>query len=150
MERSELNSPSEISAFVLAGKSVFTLQNENTGNRFTFRVSKKTPKPFETDDGVDLWFVGVLSGPDNTSNYTYLGLINDRYEFKVTAKSPKNATSLKVFQWFWKHVHIFGSPSISQVRFYHEGRCGRCGRSLTVPDSVKSGYGPECITKIGR
>jgi hypothetical protein len=31
------------------------------------------------------------------------------------------------------------------LEFWHEGRCGRCGRRLTVPDSIASGYGPECV-----
>jgi hypothetical protein len=35
------------------------------------------------------------------------------------------------------------------VVIWHEGRCGRCGRRLTVPESIESGYGPECIGKIG-
>jgi len=27
-------------------------------------------------------------------------------------------------------------------------RCGRCGRVLTVPESVESGFGPECIGRL--
>jgi hypothetical protein len=33
--------------------------------------------------------------------------------------------------------------------FRHEGRCGRCGRTLTVPESIDSGFGPECINLAG-
>ncbi|MGQ4872128.1 MAG: DUF6011 domain-containing protein, partial [Candidatus Thorarchaeota archaeon] len=29
-----------------------------------------------------------------------------------------------------------------KVRIWHEGKCGRCGRRLTVPESIESGYGP--------
>jgi hypothetical protein len=32
---------------------------------------------------------------------------------------------------------------------HHEGKCGRCGRLLTVPSSIESGIGPEC-SKIMR
>ena len=31
----------------------------------------------------------------------------------------------------------------------HDGRCGRCGRQLTVPSSIDKGIGPECATKMG-
>ena len=30
----------------------------------------------------------------------------------------------------------------------HEGRCARCGRALTVPESIDSGFGPECARKV--
>lgn len=29
------------------------------------------------------------------------------------------------------------------------GRCARCGRELTNPDSVAAGIGPVCATKVG-
>jgi hypothetical protein len=32
---------------------------------------------------------------------------------------------------------------------YHEGRCGRCNRKLTVPESIETGLGPECASKLG-
>jgi len=31
---------------------------------------------------------------------------------------------------------------------FHEGACGRCGRTLTVPESIASGFGPECIRYV--
>ena len=30
---------------------------------------------------------------------------------------------------------------------HHEGKCGKCGRPLTVPESVKTGLGPICSGK---
>jgi hypothetical protein len=27
---------------------------------------------------------------------------------------------------------------------WHEGKCGKCGRALTVPSSILTGIGPEC------
>jgi hypothetical protein len=41
--------------FVKAGDAVFTIENENTGNRVTFRVQKHGEK--------DVWFVKVPCGP---------------------------------------------------------------------------------------
>jgi hypothetical protein len=31
-----------------------------------------------------------------------------------------------------------------------EGRCGKCGRTLTVPSSIATGLGPECIKSISK
>ena len=36
----------------------------------------------------------------------------------------------------------------ANVEINHEGRCGRCGRALTVPESVASGIGPESALKM--
>lgn len=30
----------------------------------------------------------------------------------------------------------------------HAGRCGRCGRILTVPESIDLGLGPECAGRV--
>jgi hypothetical protein len=45
------------------------------------------------------------------------------------------------FGWAWRH------PDSDKLEVWHEGRCGRCGRRLTVPESIESGLGPECATK---
>jgi hypothetical protein len=31
----------------------------------------------------------------------------------------------------------------------HAGKCGRCGRKLTVPQSIETGIGPECASIMG-
>jgi hypothetical protein len=130
--------------FVLAGKSIFTVQNEKTGNRFTFRV-KQSGGP----DGKQVWFVGVLNGPDNHSNYAYIGTIfgnGQKLDFRHTKKSTvkPDAQSFKVFEWMLKNnLELPGF-----VKIHHEGFCGRCGRRLTVPESIELGLGPECAGKV--
>jgi hypothetical protein len=127
-----------IETFVLAGNAIFTLSNPNTGGRFTYRVraSKRDPS---------LRLVSVLTGPDNSSDYTYLGLVNGEGRFFHGKKSTiaSDAPSVKAFAWFWNHVEN-PAPAIVQ----HEGRCGRCNRKLTVPESIATGLGPECAGKV--
>jgi hypothetical protein len=133
----------KIEQFILSGKAVFTIINKETGNRFTYKVNRK-----EFDDQQVLWFVNLLTGPDNISNYTYMGTIH-RGVFKATTKSKHpDSTSFKAFHWFWNKLTMHELDKFPQFAFYHEGRCGRCGRRLTVPESIESGYGPECINKI--
>jgi hypothetical protein len=50
------------------------------------------------------------------------------------------------FAWFWDRLRNGNLPE--QVEVHHEGRCGRCGRALTVPESIESGFGPECINHV--
>jgi len=59
-----------------------------------------------------------------------------------------NDMKAKVFEWLWRTRLSTASELPDQVEVWHEGRCARCGRRLTVPESISSGFGPECITKV--
>lgn len=133
MEQHKLENPKE---FIFAGKAIFTIQNENTGNRFTYRVKQADNKP--------VWFVSLLNGSDNNSNYTYIGTVFNT-DFRWTKKSnvTPDATSFKAFDWINRNAEKL--PDF--VKVHHEGQCGRCGRRLTVPESIKNGLGPECAKK---
>jgi hypothetical protein len=126
--------------FVKAGDAVFTIENENTGNRVTFRVQKHAEK--------DLWFVKVLCGPDNENDCAYLGCIFG-HEFRRTAKSRigEDALSFQVFRWLCAYLES-SHELPACVHVYHQGQCGRCGRRLTVPQSIAQGFGPECIQYV--
>ena len=58
-----------------------------------------------------------------------------------------DAPSVKGFTYFWDRL-ITCNEIGPGLEFFHAGRCGRCGRALTVPESVASGYGPECAERI--
>lgn len=127
--------------FVLAGNATFTLTSRKTGIRFTYKVSA-------SDDG-KMHFVSVLTGPDNWTNYKYLGVIvNGQFRFArpEKAKISADAPSAKGFAWLWRHID---NPPADQVEIHHEGKCCRCGRKLTVPRSVELGCGPECADLLG-
>jgi len=130
----------DVRKFVLAGNAVFTLRNLDTGNRVTYKVVK--PR------GDSPHFVRVLTGPDNEGDYSFLGTIFDetRYRYGRKSRIGRDAMSARVFEWAWPRMMTDTLPE--QVEFYHEGQCGRCGRRLTVPESIESGFGPECIKYI--
>ena len=140
-------------SFVLAGRADFTLENQETSGRFTFKVcapSKETEAGgLVIDHDANVRFVKVLTGPDNGSDYTFLGTIFlGTGDFRVSGKSriPAGAPSAKAWAWFWGRVSKnVALPACLSV--WHEGRCARCGRKLTVPESISSGYGPECRAK---
>ena len=128
--------------FILSGKALFTVSNTETGNRFTYKVRGCKDNP-------DLLFVSVLNGPDNWSNYMYLGIISNG-SFRLTKKSKApNGQSTKAFAWLWNRL-TQSAPLPEQLDIHHEGRCGRCGRRLTVPQSIELGFGPECINYVSR
>ena len=132
---------SKIKGFITAGKALFTLKNEETGNRFTFKVSKRK------ESNKDMFFVSLLNGPDNYSNYMYVGTIFDK-NFRLTrnSKVTQAAPSFKAFKWLWSMIN--GDNQLpKQIKIYHKGKCARCGRRLTVPESIESGFGPHCFEK---
>lgn len=124
--------------FMTAGRAVFTLTSRRTGTSYTYRVTR----PGTT------WFVSVLTGPDNTSDYTYMGILDcrqpERPQLRCTKASAvrEDAPSFRALEWFLQHLDS------DQVEFRHCGRCARCGRQLTVPSSIDSGFGPECASKL--
>ena len=141
--------------FILAGKAIFTIRNRETGNRFTFKVSKAKNNG-DRKYKKQAWFVSVLTGPDNNVCYQFFGTIfKDEKEvlsYNVSSKSRgktgKIAISKSAFAWFFRRLNSTEHSFPQNLEVFHAGRCGRCGRLLTVPESIKSGYGPECVGKV--
>ena len=129
---------------MLAGNAGVTAENPQTGGRFTYRIRRggqAAPTP--------IWFVSVLTGPDNTRDYDYIGTIfgRDGMPFRLTRGSllGADAPSVAAFAWLWERVAV--GRSVAPALLHHEGRCGRCGRALTVPTSIEAGFGPECSAR---
>jgi hypothetical protein len=136
--------PADIRRFVTAGRAVFTLSSMKTGARYTYRVSS-------CENRNDRFFVSTLTGPDNTRDFTYIGTM-DSFGFRTTKKSKMSDDALPVraVRFFADQV-LAGEkvPETVSLEVRHEGRCGRCGRALTVPESIDRGIGPECAGKLG-
>lgn len=154
IDRHTISEIEDIKKFMYAGNSTFTIQNTETKNRFTYKLTVPEDKKnvVEMDK---VWFVKVMTGTDNENDYQFIGtLFPDRsrvvgakyYKHSAKSRITNQAQSVKVFQWFIKALQTHTIPP--QVQFYHEGRCGRCGRKLTVPESITSGFGPECINMV--
>ena len=140
MRAAPLTTVENVLAFALAGNATLTLVSKRTGTRYTFKLRQPEPaKP---------WFVSLLTGTDNQSDYTYVGMIHPQSRaFTLTRGSRLtfDAPAVVAFRWFWQGMRANVMPS--QLEVWHEGKCGRCGRKLTVPESIESGFGPECIKR---
>ncbi len=147
--------------FVVAGKALFTIQPTTTAvealadrgveckPHYTYKVQRKEGewqgKPQVT------WFVSLLTGSDNTNwqNYTYMGLLDaDAMTLRLTAKSKYKDTTAPVLVLRKLLSALREGVALPDDYLHHEGRCGRCGRVLTVPSSVANGIGPECIKHV--
>lgn len=129
--------------FLTAGKAIFTIPVDGApSGHYTYKVTKK-----ESNRGPgDVFFVSLLSGPDNESSYQYLGMLNaERGEVFTTAKSRvgRESAPVLVVQDAVKRIYA-GEEGL----IMHAGHCGRCGRLLTHRESIVNGFGPECAGKI--
>ena len=95
-----LQTAAQARAFMLAGNSTVTLRSKRSGARFTYRVRK----PEGDDKGFR--FVSLLNGPDNESQYAYLGYLRREVYFHggVKAKVGRDAPSAKAFEWAWQVI----------------------------------------------
>jgi len=144
----QLTTAEQARSFAQAGNATLTLVSKTTGTRFTYKVQA----PIENDVrqlSSQMRFVKVLTGADNESSYSYLGYIRRGVFLHGGAKARVgyDAPSARAFAWAWKSLAQDAIPAALEI--WHEGRCGRCARKLTVPSSIASGFGPECAERMG-
>jgi hypothetical protein len=162
MRNAQLKTAEDVRTFMLAGDATLTLVSLKTGARFTYRVRRLGSEDRSEDSAPqkDIWFVSLLSGADNEGDYAYLGQIwpprgysaftRERLEYVHGKKSrvSQSAPSAQAFAWFARKVFIERILPDS-LECWHEGKCGRCGRKLTVPGSIARGIGPDCAEVMG-
>lgn len=140
-------SGSNLKNFIFAGNATFTVLNETSGNRFTFRIRKAGWGTPTFDEKTGIFYISVLTGCDNNSSYTYLGTFfggtNQVYRHSHKSKIESSSTSNKVMEWFFTK-YINSPEKFPTIKVFHSGKCGRCGKKLTTPESIESGLGPKC------
>ena len=114
--------------YILGGQAKFTVVSKFTGQRFTYMVIS----------GSDLlFFVSVLIGPDNVSDFKggYLGTLTRHlggstwvFRHGVKSQISLDAPSAKAFAWVWRHLDS------TEIEVWHSGKCSRCSRELTDPE----------------
>lgn len=138
--------------FVVAGYATFTVEppadfKHSEGQpHFTYCVQRKESVQY----GVK-YFVKVLTGPDNTRDFTYMGVLNHRSgEVYATEKSKIGGLRLAVAQRVLLAIFQQRPERIEESGWsvHHEGRCGCCGRKLTTPESIATGIGPVCMQAL--
>lgn len=142
-----------LATFLEAGRAIITVRSKATGNRRTFKFSRPT-EDRSTGQARPIW-VNLLAGPDNGSDYVFIGTIwpnPGQWTFKrsrkLTSANVAANGAIAVVEWLVKHINTSPEALFRQAELWHEGRCGRCGRRLTVPESIASGFGPECINHV--
>lgn len=139
-----LTDPQHILKLMFAGKSVLTFKSMKTGKHYTFKI-RKSPKSFNDDR---IFFVSVLRGAENTSDYSYVGMMNRDTKCLIHTRKSRYTTDSTVWKAFEYVFNNLCKGHVSSVEIYHECSCAKCGRPLTTPTSIKLGIGPKCLSSI--
>jgi len=135
--------PNQFRNFIFAGRSIFTLENNETGNYLTFRIKqmKRHGQPVSGQFTVECKNLG-----DKTYGYRVLGFVNtEARRFKLRWHDRQD---VGVVTWMWLLKNLGRLEDFTKLAIYHEGHCCKCGLPLTVPQSIDSGIGPECQRKM--
>jgi len=145
--------------FVKAGRAIFTLsvpqhfvERHTCQDRYTFSVVHKEV----SDKWPEAWFVNLLAGPDNLRDYNPLGKLNPETGAVQLVRSSSyndHTMPVKLFRRVVACLWNVGNSKPEDIEnagfeLRHAGRCGRCGRVLTVPESIDTGLGPTCAAKL--
>lgn len=130
-------------SFIQGGRATFTIQSAETGAHFTFTAKRAKgddpKKPFFITHGGD--FLGTMwEATDGT-------LIGKVIVGRKGAMDERSVQARRALNWTLGHT-IANDAIPSNVTIQHEGKCCRCNRQLTHPESLASGIGPECAKKM--
>jgi hypothetical protein len=135
--------------FITAGNATVTFKSLKSGTHFTYRIRAPHTEEGKPDNGFR--FVSLMTGPDNETSFSYFGYLKPSQAGVVfchgggKAKVAYDTPSVRAFAWAWQQLQ---NQMPDQLEIWHEGRCGRCARKLTHPDSIASGFGPECAGRF--
>jgi hypothetical protein len=140
-------------AYMFGGKATVTLRSLSSGTRYTFKlVAPRAEKEALKAGKCDHFNVSFLFGQDNVNDYRYLGQVRGN-KFSLTPASRnagynEQTPAYIAFQYAFSKLVADIPPADAKFEVWHEGKCGRCGRKLTVPESISTGFGPECVTMV--
>lgn len=133
----------------------FTVVNNLRGERITFSTQREglaVSRDYDvtTDDNDSRWWViGAMKGSDNNS-FLRFGIVkkddDGRHRFYHSSESSVSSEdkTVRVFAALWNTLSANYAQMPQHLEFHHEGCCGRCGKALTVPESIETGIGPVC------
>jgi len=117
-----------------------TVENTVRGTHRTFRIRTQKPDDkFAPGERI----LSLLVGPDNTRDYLQIAFVKDDGRVILWRKFRTHQ--------YERLVNVLQEPdhyrSLGCV-YHYEGRCRRCNRVLTTPESIKYGMGDVCRAAI--
>lgn len=90
--------------------------------------------------------VELLTGPNNEQDYQGFGFINQVMD-GIKVRVWKKHSESKLFRRFAELMENPNKFTKEGYIYQHEVKCRVCNRTLTTPESIELGIGPECRNK---
>jgi len=144
-------------AYLLAGRAVFTMLNENTQVRHTYSVEVRS---FRTSRGgwkraydKGPWKIFVRAANGHGGHYMpYIGELRQeegRLVFERRHNVPQEANDKRLSGFEWLIARINAERELPAcIKVWRPHNCGRCGAELTSEYRLLS-YGPICCDHLG-
>lgn len=138
--------------FMTAGKCTCTIESKKTGAKFTYKISRNDKDKDGDDRNKNMFFVSVDKG---YLDFIYAGVVFLRkkgnkkvFEFYKGKKGNYTHKSISIKALLYTLNMLLEGKTDIGVNVYHLGNCSKCGRPLTDPDSIKTGLGPTCASRM--
>lgn len=120
---------------------IYTIKNTETNEHRTFKIKVCR---FGALKGKQI--AELLTGPDNESDYQGFAFINDS---GIQVWKSKAQKTYLAYAALLEHLLKIKTHNFSNDRYALSvsKRCMVCNRTLTTPESIERGIGPECEKK---
>jgi hypothetical protein len=145
--RSNIN-PLSLPHFFFAGKSVLTFQNQEKGTHITVKSTQARDK---ADRKIKLpyFFIKVRVLGDKESGFVFAGTIfQDSMRYALSSKVNEGEQIDNIMKFLMTALKRPAVLKERHVSLLHEGHCCRCGLPLTHPESIDTGFGPDCLKTV--
>lgn len=129
-----------IEDYVFQKRSTITIRSKKCGEHFTYTIARD-----KYDDRA--FRVYLLTGENNNDDYRYIGIFYRSSRtyvlpglYKANEYAQKVPLSIQVIRYVLTNINHL--PDTIEV--YHSCKCALCGRKLTTPNSLRTGFGPKC------
>jgi hypothetical protein len=136
-------------AFMLAGKSEFILHSTKTGDDFKFKITKKESNKKDSEEEF-VYFVNILHGSESTyAGHMRFNKNTNMFEYFKGQKGKIEPKDLAIRSLIFVLNKLMRNEIVGNLEVYHTGKCGKCGKKLTTPESIVTGLGPQCSKYLG-
>jgi hypothetical protein len=145
--RSNVN-PLALPTLFFAGRATLTFRNTEKETHMTVKVKQATDKN-DRKKKLPIFFVSVSLIGDRETGYIHAATIyQDTMTISVSKKVEVGSQLHKVVGFVWNAVRNPQLLKDKKVALLHEGKCCRCSMPLTHPESINTGFGPDCLGYI--
>lgn len=129
--------------------ATFTISSPDC--HFTFKIKAMASRSKPNSKTL---LLSVMTGQDNESSFSYIGiLVKDEIRPPAIlstkgSKVSQSAKSVRSLLWVLNKIKL-GLELPEGYHCQHSGKCARCGRKLTTPESITLGLGPVCVGLSG-